>query len=222
MRILLIEDDPSVAEMVRSGLAAQHYSVDVATTAASGEELALVNRYDTIILDWMLPDRDGPQLLRTLRSSGCNAPVLMLTGKSGEEDMIAGLDAGADDYLGKPFSLGVLLARVRSLVRRQAELKDSRLTVAGLEIDLVGRSVRFEDQEIELSAKEFALLECLVLNPNRILSRERIAEHVWDMNFDPQSNVITSLVRHVRSKIEPVTGRPIIQTVRGLGYRLAV
>lgn len=210
-----------ICATIRAGFIKQHYSVDIANDAHTGEELALVNRYDTIILDWVLPDRDGPELCRDLRSAGCMVPVLMLTGRSDDEDVVAGLDAGADDFLSKPFSLGVLQARVRSLVRRGTGQKGARMNAAGLEIDLAGRRVVHDGTEIELTAKEFALLECLVLNQNRVLSREQIAEHVWDMNFDPNSNVITSLVRHLRRTIEPVTGRPVVETVRGLGYRLA-
>lgn len=218
MRILVVEDDPNIADVVRRGLTAQHYSVDTADNGAAGEELALVNDYDLIILDILLPQKDGRAVCSSLREQGIDTPILMLTALSSAEEMITGLDLGADDYLTKPFHFGVLLARVRSLSRRQSEQKTSTVQVADLVLDTARRTVRRGDTSISLTAKEFALLEYLMMNEGKVLSREQISEHVWDMNFDPQSNIIDSFIRFLRQKIDKNFDPPLIHTVRGVGY----
>jgi two-component system copper resistance phosphate regulon response regulator CusR len=220
LRILIVEDDKKIAESLKKGLLEQHYSVDVAFDGEEGLYLAEVNDYDVIILDLMLPKKDGKTVCRELRSSKVNIPILMLTALDSIEDKIEGLDSGADDYLTKPFHLGELLARVRSLVRRQSDEKSSVLKVADLELDTVTRSVIRAGKEVTLSAKEFAMLEYFMLNKNKVLTREMISEHVWDMNFDPQSNVIDSFVRFLRAKIDKEFSKQLIQTLRGVGYKL--
>ncbi|HVK38056.1 MAG TPA: response regulator transcription factor [Candidatus Kapabacteria bacterium] len=220
MRILVVEDDQNIADVLRRGLVEQHYSVDVAGDGQTGAELALVNDYDLLILDIMLPGLDGRAVCRRVREEGLLTPILMLTALGSAGDVITGLDSGADDYLTKPFDYGVLLARVRSLTRRRSELRTTQVRVADLEIDTARRTVRRGETPINLTAKEFALLEYFVLHKGRVLSREAIGEHVWDINFDPRSNVIESLIRFLRQKIDVEGEDSLIQTIRGVGYRL--
>jgi DNA-binding response OmpR family regulator len=220
MRLLIVEDDVKIADALKRGLMQQHYSVDVVGDGEQGEFMAETNDYDLIILDIMLPKKDGWEVCKSIRKENITTPVLMLTALDSVEDKIKGLDGGADDYLTKPFNLGELYARVRSLVRRQSEQKQSVISVADLEIDIATRSVRRNGVEISLSAKEFAMLEYFILNKNKVLTREMISEHVWDMNFDPQSNVIDSFVRFLRQKIDKGFETTLIQTVRGVGYKL--
>lgn len=220
MRILVVEDDQNIADVLRRGLVEQHYSVDVAGDGQTGAELALVNDYDLLILDIMLPGIDGKTLCRRVREEGLLTPILMLTALGSAGDVITGLDSGADDYLTKPFDFGVLLARVRSLTRRRSELRTTQIRVAGLDIDTARRTVRRGETPINLTAKEFALLEYFVMHKGKVLSREAIGEHVWDINFDPRSNVIESLIRFLRQKIDVEGEDSLIQTVRGVGYRL--
>ena len=220
MRILVVEDDQNIADVLRRGLVEQHYSVEVAGDGQTGAELALVNDYDLLILDIMLPGLDGRAVCRRVREEGLLTPILMLTALGSAGDVITGLDSGADDYLTKPFDYGVLLARVRSLTRRRSELRTTQVRVADLEIDTARRTVRRGETPINLTAKEFALLEYFVLHKGRVLSREAIGEHVWDINFDPRSNVIESLIRFLRQKIDVEGEDSLIQTIRGVGYRL--
>jgi DNA-binding response OmpR family regulator len=191
----------------------------VAYDGRQGEDLAWSNDYDLIILDIMLPKMDGRQLCRSLRDEGVQIPILMLTALASESDIVAGLDLGADDYLTKPFSFAVLLARVRSLMRRQSGQKSSELRVADLVIDTVCRTAERGGQALNLTAKEFALLEYFVLNKGRLLSRDAISEHVWDMHFDPRSNVIESLMKCLRQKVDKEYDVQLIHTVWGRGYR---
>ncbi|MDB5033013.1 MAG: two component transcriptional regulator, winged helix family [Chlorobi bacterium] len=221
MRILVIEDDPNIGDVIRRGLETQHYSVDVATDGEEGEELALINQYDLIILDRMLPKMDGRTVCRNLRDADVAVPVLMLTAMDAIDDKISGLDAGADDYLTKPFHFGELLARVRSMIRRQTGQKKTEICVGDLALDTVTRSVTRAGRSISLTAKEFALLEYFVMNAGKVLTREAISEHVWDMNFDPQSNVIDSFIRFLRLKIDKDFDHPLIHTLRGVGYRFS-
>jgi heavy metal response regulator len=221
MRILVIEDDVKIADAIKRGLAEQHYSVDCAYDGVEGNYLANTNDYDTIILDIMLPKRNGWEVCRQLRSDGVTAPILMLTALDSVEDKIRGLDEGADDYLTKPFHLGELLARVRSLVRRQTDLRTAEIRVADMVIDTASRTVKRNNIPISLTAKEFALLEYFVMNHSKVLTRQMISEHVWDMNFDPQSNVIDSFVRFLRQKIDKDFQPPLIHTIRGVGYRFS-
>jgi DNA-binding response OmpR family regulator len=220
MRILVVEDDQNIADVLRRGLVEQHYSVDVAGDGVTGSELALVNDYDLLILDIMLPGLDGRAVCRRVREEGLLTPILMLTALGSAGDVITGLDSGADDYLTKPFDYGVLLARVRSLTRRRSELRTTQVRIADLDIDTARRTVRRGDTPINLTAKEFALLEYFVLHKGKVLSREAIGEHVWDINFDPRSNVIESLIRFLRQKIDVEGEDSLIQTIRGVGYRL--
>lgn len=221
MRILLIEDDPNIAETIRHELVDRHYLVDVAHDGRAGEELALTNDYDLVLLDLMLPRKDGREVCRTLRTEGLTMPILIMTALGGTDDVIHGLDTGADDYLVKPFHMGVLLARVRSLSRRRSEQKTTDLRAADLVLDTARRSVSRGGTPIVLTAKEFALLEYFMMNRDRVLTREMISEHVWDMNFDPRSNVIDSLVRFLRLRIDKGFSPPLIHTVRGVGYRFS-
>ena len=221
MRILIIEDDIKISDALKRGLSQQHYSVDIAGNGEEGEYLASVNDYDAIILDLMLPRKSGWEVCRALRKEKIITPILMLTALDSVEDKIRGLDEGADDYLTKPFYFGELLARIRSLCRRKSEDKCSIIQVADLTINTASRQVMRNDTEVRLSAKEFAMLEYFMLNKNKVLTREMISEHVWDMNFDPQSNVIDSFVRFLRQKIDKGFEKTLIHTIRGLGYKFS-
>jgi len=218
MRILLIEDDPGIAASLSRTLRLETYAVDVACDGINGEELAMVNDYDLIILDIMLPRQDGWQTCLHLRRAHLPTPILMLTALDDVSDKIRGLDEGADDYLVKPFHTGELLARIRSLTRRRTEVRSSTLELFGLRLDLHTHKASREGKEVSLTAKEFALLELFMMNPDRILDRETISGHLWDMNFDPRSNVVESFIRFLRQKIDRGFDRPLIHTVRGSGY----
>ncbi len=218
MRILLIEDDKKISEALSKGLKTEGYAVDIAPDGFKGELLATTNNYDLIILDIMLPKQDGWQTCTNLRSVNVLTPILMLTALDDVSDKIKGLDSGADDYLPKPFHFGELLARMRALIRRRSEARSSVLENFGVKLDLNTHKAYREGKEIQLSTKEFALLELFMMNPNKILSRETISEHLWDMNFDPRSNVIESFVKFLRQKIDKDFDQALIQTVRGSGY----
>jgi len=222
MRILVIEDDEKIADALRRSLIDQHYSVDTAGDGEEGDYLAKTNDYDLIILDIMLPGMDGWQVCRSIRREKINTPILMLTALDSVEDKISGLDEGADDYLTKPFHLGELLARIRSLVRRQSDEKTTNIILGDLELDTAQRAVKRSGKEINLSSKEFALLEYFIMNKNKVLTRQMISEHVWDLNFDPQSNVIDSFVRFLRQKIDKGFDNQLIHTIRGVGYKLSI
>lgn len=221
MRILVVEDDIKISDAIKRGLSQQHYSVDIAGDGEEGECLAEINDYDVIILDIMLPKKSGWDVCKSLRKNKIRTPILMLTALDSVEDKIRGLDEGADDYLTKPFNLGELFARVRSLCRRQSDEKSTVLQAADLILDTASRQVLRSGQEIRLSAKEFAMLEYFILNKNKVLTREMISEHVWDMNFDPQSNVIDSFVRFLRQKIDKGFEVQLIHTIRGVGYKFS-
>ncbi len=222
MRVLVIEDNPKMATAIQRGLRENGYAVDLCLTGFEGEEMAAAGEYDVIILDLMLPDRDGVEICRNLRRRCVKAPVLMLTALSSTSDKIAGLDAGADDYLAKPFEFEELLARLRALLRR-GEASDGRvLPCDGLKLELSTRRADRSGDSVELSNKEFALLEYFMRNPNRVLSRTQIAEKVWDLNFDPSSNVIDVYVSGLRKKIDRQAARPLIHTMKGAGYRFGV
>ena len=218
MRILIIEDDPQISDTIHRYLVEQLYLVDVANDGREGLEMALCSDYDLIILDIMLPEMDGLEVCRRIREQECAIPLLMLTALSAREDVIGGLDCGADDYLPKPFDIGILMARVRSLTRRTSDQKSAMVNLGDLTLDTARREVRRSGEQISLTPKEFALLEYFVMHQGRILSRSDISEHVWDMNFDPRSNVIDSLVRCLRQKIDQLDGESMIRTVRGAGY----
>ncbi len=218
MRVLLVEDDKKISAALSKGLKTEGYAVDAASDGIKGEELATINNYDLIILDIMLPRQDGWQTCANLRKENILTPILMLTALDDVSDKIKGLDNGADDYLAKPFHFGELLARMRALLRRGNEIKSAVIEKFGLKLDLNTHIASREDKEIQLSTKEFVLLELFMMNPNKILSREIISEHLCDMNFDPRSNVIEAFVKYLRQKIDKDFDTQLIQTVRGAGY----
>ncbi len=222
MRILVVEDNPKMATAVKQGLAEHSYSVDVTHDGYDGEELAATEPYDLVILDVMLPDRDGVDVCRCLRRRGVKVPILMLTALSGTPQKVAGLDAGADDYLTKPFEFDELLARVRALLRRGQATEAVKLHCDDLELDLIGRAARRAGEKVKLSSKEFALLEFLMRNQNRVLARTTIAEKVWDMDYEPTSNLIDVYISSLRKKIDRDFARPLIHTVIGTGYTFGV
>ena len=218
MKILVVEDEERVAHFIQKGLQEEGHAVDLSFDGEDGSFLAEVNDYDLIILDLMLPKKNGIAVCREIRGRGVVTPVLMLTARDSVEDKVRGLDAGADDYLGKPFAFEELLARVRALLRRRSESKSPVLIMADLELDPMSRRVNRSGKPIRLTTKEYALLEYLMRNPNKVLSRTLIGEHVWDMNFDPESNVIDVYVSHLRSKVDKGFDPPLIHTLRGQGY----
>jgi two-component system, OmpR family, copper resistance phosphate regulon response regulator CusR len=223
MRILVVEDQRKMAGFLKKGLTEAGYSVDVSDSGAGAEALAADNPYDLIILDVMLPDQNGLDTSRHLRRDGYAGPILMLTALSGTKDKVHGLDAGADDYLTKPFAFEELLARVRALLRRQPGTgagATSTLRFEDLEMDLVSRKVQRAGKEISLTPKEFALLEYFLRNPNRPVSRTSISEHVWDVHFDSESNVIDVYVNLLRKKVDAPFKTRLIHTVVGVGYVL--
>ena len=219
MRVLVVEDSTKMAEAIRKGLLQNGFVVDVCHTGFEGEEAAVASSYDVIVLDLMLPDRDGIDVCRALRRRGVATPILMLTALSDTETKIAGLDSGADDYLTKPFDFDELVARVRALLRRGQATEASVLTYGDLAFDLVRRSVMRAGQAVRLSGKEMALLEYLMRNPDRVLTRQSIVEKVWGFDDQPGSNVIDVHVSALRRKIDRDFDRPLIHTIVGTGYR---
>ena len=220
MRLLLVEDDPRIARFLAKGLREQAYAVDVAATGDDALYQAAINPYDLVILDVMIPGRDGFEVCSELRKSGQRMPILMLTARDAVEDRIAGLDHGADDYLTKPFEFRELLARLRALLRRSGELRPAKITVDDLVLNTGAQSVSRGGRAIPLTAKEYALLEFLARNSGRVVGRAEIAEHVWDETFDPFSNLIEVYVNRVRRKIDEGFPRPLLHTRRGSGYVL--
>jgi heavy metal response regulator len=220
MHILVIEDEAKVASFIRRGLEAEHYSVDIALDGEAGLIQAFDQDYDLIILDVMLPKRDGLSVLQELRRHKLRVPVLMLTARDTVADKVEGLDHGADDYLTKPFAFEELLARIRALLRRGSQTQAAVLTLADLRLDPVSREITRAGKRIELTAKEFALLEFFLHQPGRVLSRVVIAQHVWGVDFDTFTNVIDVYVNYVRKKIDADFSPKLIHTVRGVGYVL--
>jgi DNA-binding response OmpR family regulator len=219
MRILVIEDNPKMAGGIRRGLIEHGFAVDVSHSGYEGETLATTAPYDVIVLDIMLPDRDGLDVCRSLRRRKVRTPILVLTALSGTREKVAGLDAGADDYLTKPFEFDELVARIRALLRRGQATEAAKLAYADLEVDVTRRSVTRTGVKIDVSNKEFALLEYLVRNPDRVLGRQMIAEKVWDMNYEPSSNVIDVYISSLRRKLDRDFECPLIHTIIGIGYR---
>ena len=222
MRIVLVEDDPELAGILASGCGEHGIDVARSTTLADGRSRALLGSFDVIVLDVMLPGGTGFDLCRELRRRAIDTPILMLTARDALDDRVTGLDAGADDYLTKPFAFRVLLARVRALARRRPALRPREVRVADLEVDLASRRVRRGGARIELTAKEFALLELFVLHPGEVVDRAAITAHVWDENHDPFTNVLEVLVRRLRRKIDDPFEPKLIHTLRGAGYRFGV
>ena len=220
MKVLLVEDDAELAHEVAMGLRGAGARVSIAGTARDGKYLAEREDLDVLILDVMLPGESGFALCRSLRARGVETPILMLTARDAVEDRVTGLDAGADDYLTKPFALQELIARVRALSRRRPTLSPRVVRVADLEIDLAARCARRGTRAIELTAKEFALLECFAMHPGVVLDRPAITAHVWDDNHDPFTNVLEVLIRRLRRKIDDGHDAKLIHTMRGAGYRL--
>jgi two-component system, OmpR family, copper resistance phosphate regulon response regulator CusR len=220
MRLLLVEDDARIARFVAKGLREESYAVDVAATGDDALYQAEINTYDLILLDVMIPGRDGFTVCRELRKAGKRVPILMLTARDAVEDRITGLDHGADDYLTKPFEFRELLARLRALLRRSGELRPPQIVVADLVLDTAAQSVSRAGRDIVLTTKEYALLEYLARNAGRVVGRAEIAEHVWDENFDVFSNLIEVYVNRIRGKIDAGSQKPLLHTRRGAGYLL--
>ncbi|BAV33289.1 transcriptional regulator [Sulfuricaulis limicola] len=220
MRVLIVEDQIKTGDYLRQGLTENGFVVDVARNGLDGQHLALTSEYDIVVLDVMLPGVDGWQVLRELRLQGKQTPVLFLTARDKVEDRVKGLDLGADDYLVKPFAFSELLARVRALTRRGGMHEPEILRVADLEVDLLRRRTMRAGKRITLTAKEFTLLALLMRRCGEVLSRTLIAEQVWDMNFDSDTNVVEVAVRRLRAKIDDPFEHKLIRTIRGMGYVL--
>ena len=218
MRILLVEDEKKVASFVKKGLEEEYYSVDVAFDGKNGLHLALTGEHDLIILDVMLPHKDGFSILKEIRSEKISTPVLFLTAKDTISDKVQGLDIGADDYLPKPFAFEELLARVRALLRRHSSQKDLILKVFDLSLDTQTHTVTRNNLEIKLTPREYSILEYLMRNKNRVISRTVLSEHVYDYHFDSNTNVLDVYINKLRNKIDKNSDSPVIQTIRGVGY----
>jgi heavy metal response regulator len=221
MRILVVEDEPGIANFVRQGLSEAGYAVDVAWDGEEGLAYALAADYDALVLDIMLPKVDGLELLRQLRQRGHKTPTLMLTARDTVDDRVRGLDAGADDYLIKPFAFPELLARVRALLRRPPLQLGTVLSVGDLTLDTATREVQRGQRRIQLSPREHAVLEYLMRHPDQVLTRTQIGEHVWNFDFFHESNVVDVYIGYLRRKIDRDSACPLIHTVRGVGYRLS-
>jgi two-component system copper resistance phosphate regulon response regulator CusR len=222
MRILLVEDEKKLADMVARGLKAEGFAVDIAADGVEGTEFATSYAYDAIILDIMLPGCSGTEVLETIRQKNRQVPILMLTARDSVADKVKHLSAGADDYLTKPFAFSELLVRVRALLRRApVQQRADSIIVADLEIDRLGRQIKRAGKRIDLSAKEYALMEYLALNAGRVLSRNMIVEHVWDQSFEGLTNIVDVYIRQLRGKIDEGHDFKLIKTVRGAGYILS-
>jgi two-component system OmpR family response regulator len=220
MRTLVVEDEPKMAALIRRGLVEEGYVADIARTGEEALWRARATPYDAIVLDVMLPGRSGLDVCRELRESGVWSPILMLTARDGVEDKVSGLDSGADDYLTKPFSFAELLARLRALARRGPSERPTVLALGSLRLDPATRQAWRGDVEIDLSAKEFALLETFMRRPGDVFTRLDLLEHAWDYGYENRSNIVDVYIRYLRGKIDRPFGRESIETVRGVGYRL--
>jgi DNA-binding response OmpR family regulator len=219
MRILIVEDEKGISRFIKDGLQEEGFAVDTSADGITGLELALTNEYDALLLDWMLPGLSGIEICRQYRKQGGNAPIIFLTAKDTVQDTVFGLQAGANDYIKKPFQFEELLARIRVQTREKASASNI-LELDDLMIDLDRHQVRRGPQEISLTPKEFSLLEFLVRNKDKVCTRTRIIEHVWDMNFDSDTSVIDVYINYLRKKLNPPGGKNYIQTVRGVGYKV--
>jgi len=221
MRILVVEDDRKVASFLEKGLREEGYQVDRAHDGGTGTSLALVHPYDLLLLDVMLPGKTGLEMVREIRGRESSVPILLLTARDGEEDIVHGLDAGADDYLTKPFGFDELLARVRALLRRGGSGRPERLLYADVELDRMKHQAARGGRPLELTPKEFRLLEFFLLHADRVIRRTELLEKVWDLSFDPMSNVVDVHVAHLRSKLRgEAEEEPLLHTIRGVGYIL--
>jgi len=221
MRILVIEDEKKVAHFIKKGLEEEHYAVDTAYDGETGLYMTEVNEYDLVVLDLMIPKIDGLEVLKRIRGNKNSVPILVLTAKDTVEDIVRGLDLGCDDYLTKPFEFKEFLARIRALLRREKEEKEPALKIADLTLSLVTHKVMRKGKEIELTSKEYALLEYFMRNPDKVLTRTMISEHVWDYHFDSMTNVIDVYVNYLRKKIDKGFEPKLIHTIRGVGYILS-
>src|SRR3989441_9960172 len=221
MRILLVEDEEKVSRFVARGLTAESFAVDAASDGLAGLELATSYNYDLIVLDLMLPGLSGTELLRQIRQTDHRVPILVLTARDSVADKVQHLEAGADDYLTKPFAFAELMARIKALLRRGSVDRPSVLRAADLEVDRLSQQVRRAGRRIELTAKEYALLEYLMANAGRVLSRTMIIHHVWDQSFDGATNIVDVYVRHLRNKVDDGHEAKLIRTVRGVGYKIS-
>lgn len=220
MKLLIVEDDPRIAETLSAGLSEEKFLVEVAEDGERGEYLAAINHYDAVILDLLLPRRSGMEVCRDLRAQGINTPILMLTAMDSTSDKIAGLNCGADDYLTKPFVFEELLARLRALLRRGPAVRDAHLHCEQISVDTVGHVVTVSGEQVELTAREYMLLECLLQNQGKVLTRQQLADQVWGVEYDPLSNVIDVYINYLRNKVDTHPDHKLIHTIRGLGYML--
>lgn len=218
MRILVVEDDPSLHKIITRRLNENGYAVDDCYDGEEALDYMLSEEYDCILLDWMIPKKDGVTVLKEYRNAGKNSPVLMLTAKDSISDRVDGLDAGADDYLTKPFAFDELMARIRAMVRRNSDEKTSDITLGDLTMHVASHTVTRAGREIELTSKEYALLEYMLRNAKIVLTRTQIADHVWNYDFDYDSNVVDVYIRYLRNKIDKDFDYPLIHTIRGCGY----
>jgi len=220
MRILVVEDEKKVLSFIKRGLEEEQYEISTAMDGEEGLKMAIEKNFDLIILDWMLPKLDGLSVLKELKNQKNPTSILMLTAKDSVEDIVAGLDSGSDDYLTKPFAFAELLARVRALLRRSEQDRGAEIRFNDLRLDPVSHKVWRRDKEIDLTAKEYGLLDYFMRNPNEVLTRTMIAEHVWDYTFDSFTNIIDVYVNYLRKKIDRDAAKKLIHTVRGVGYIL--
>jgi len=217
MRLLIIEDEPGIAGFLKEGLEEEYFAVDVASDGRTGLDLAMTNEYDLLLVDWMIPGISGIEVCRRLRKEGNDVPIIFLTAKDTIEDVVFGLDAGANDYIRKPFEFEELLARIRVQLRRRGS-ESSKLSTGELTVDPASHQARSGSTDLSLTPKEFALLEFLLRNKGRVCTRSRIIEHVWDMHFDSDTSVIDVYINFLRKKLDAAGCRDLIQTIRGVGY----